>query len=43
MVHIFHPIIIMVNIFDIARNILDTIGGEVLTVKLWKLYYYCQA
>jgi uncharacterized phage-associated protein len=33
----------MVNIFDVARDILDTIGGEVSTVKLQKLCYYCQA
>jgi uncharacterized phage-associated protein len=40
---IFYLIIIMVNIFDVARDILDTIGGEVSTVKLQKLCYYCQA
>jgi uncharacterized phage-associated protein len=33
----------MVNIFDVARDILDTIGGEVSTIKLQKLCYYCQA
>jgi uncharacterized phage-associated protein len=33
----------MVNIFDVARYILCTIGGEVSTLKLQKLCYYAQA
>jgi uncharacterized phage-associated protein len=31
------------SIFDVARYILETIGGEVSTVKLQKLCYYAQA
>jgi uncharacterized phage-associated protein len=31
------------NIFDVAHYILETIGGEVPTVKLQKLCYYAQA
>jgi uncharacterized phage-associated protein len=33
---------IIVNIFDIARDILDTIRGEISTVKLQKLCYCAQ-
>jgi uncharacterized phage-associated protein len=33
----------MPNIFDIAKYILTAIGGEVSTMKLQKLCYYCQA
>jgi uncharacterized phage-associated protein len=32
----------MVNVFDVARHVLTTIGGEVSTVKLQKLCYYAQ-
>jgi uncharacterized phage-associated protein len=31
------------NIFDVAKYILHTIGGEISTMKLQKLCYYCQA
>jgi uncharacterized phage-associated protein len=33
----------MVNVFDVAYDILNIIGGEVPTIKLQKLCYYCQA
>jgi uncharacterized phage-associated protein len=33
----------MVNIFDVARYILHAIGGDISTMKLQKLCYYCQA
>jgi len=33
----------MANIFDVSRYILDTIGGNISTMKLQKLCYYCQA
>jgi uncharacterized phage-associated protein len=33
----------MVNVFDVARYILTSIGGEVLTSKLQRLCYYAQA
>jgi uncharacterized phage-associated protein len=32
-----------INIFDIAKYILHSIGGEISTMKLQKLCYYCQA
>ncbi|MDR3117590.1 MAG: DUF4065 domain-containing protein [Puniceicoccales bacterium] len=32
-----------VNVFDIAKYILHAIGGEISTMKLQKLCYYCQA
>jgi uncharacterized phage-associated protein len=33
----------MPNIFDVAKCISDVIGGDVSTMKLQKLCYYCQA
>jgi uncharacterized phage-associated protein len=33
----------MVNIFDVARHIIKTLGGEISPMKLQKLCYYCQA
>jgi uncharacterized phage-associated protein len=33
----------MVNIFDVAKYILHSIGGEISTMKLQKLCYYAQA
>jgi uncharacterized phage-associated protein len=33
----------MLNIFDVAQHILDSIGGEVSPEKLHALCYYCQA
>jgi uncharacterized phage-associated protein len=33
----------MVNIFDVAKYILDSVGGNVTTMKLQKLCYYSQA
>ena len=33
----------MVNIFDVAKYILHTHGGEISTMKLQKLCYYAQA
>jgi uncharacterized phage-associated protein len=33
----------MINIFDVAKYILHTIGEEMSTMKLQKLCYYCQA
>ena len=33
----------MTNIFNVAKYILDTIGGEISTMKLQKLCYYSQA
>jgi uncharacterized phage-associated protein len=33
----------MVTIFDVARYILHAIGGDISTMKLQKLCYYCQA
>jgi uncharacterized phage-associated protein len=32
-----------VNVFDVARYILHSIGEEISTMKLQKLCYYCQA
>ncbi|MDR3117520.1 MAG: DUF4065 domain-containing protein [Puniceicoccales bacterium] len=32
-----------INIFDVAKYILHSIGGEISTMKLQKLCYYCQA
>jgi uncharacterized phage-associated protein len=33
----------MPNVFDVAKYILDTVGGDVSIMKLQKLCYYCQA
>ena len=33
----------MANVFDVAKYILDSIGGEISTMKLQKLCYYAQA
>jgi uncharacterized phage-associated protein len=33
----------MTNIFDVAKYILHAIGGQMSTMKLQKLCYYCQA
>lgn len=33
----------MLNVFDVAKHILTTIGGEISTMKLQKLCYYSQA
>ena len=33
----------MANIFDVAKYILDSIGGKISTMKLQKLCYYSQA
>lgn len=33
----------MANVFDVAKYILDSIGGEISTMKLQKLCYYSQA
>lgn len=33
----------MANIFNVAKHILDTKGGEMSAMKLQKLCYYCQA
>jgi uncharacterized phage-associated protein len=33
----------MINIFDVAKYILHSIGGEIFTMKLQKLCYYSQA
>jgi uncharacterized phage-associated protein len=33
----------MINIFDVAKYILHAVGGEVSTMFLQKLCYYCQA
>lgn len=31
------------NVFDVAKYILDTVGGEITSMKLQKLCYYSQA
>ena len=33
----------MANVFDVAKYILDSIGGRISTMKLQKLCYYSQA
>ena len=33
----------MANVFDVAKYILDSIGGKISTMKLQKLCYYSQA
>lgn len=33
----------MANVFDVAKYILDTVGGDISAMKLQKLCYYCQA
>jgi uncharacterized phage-associated protein len=33
----------MINVFDVAKYILHAVGGEVSTMFLQKLCYYCQA
>ena len=33
----------MANVFDVAKYILDSVGGKISTMKLQKLCYYSQA
>jgi uncharacterized phage-associated protein len=33
----------IVTVFDVARHIIKTLGGEISPMKLQKLCYYCQA
>jgi hypothetical protein len=33
----------LINIFDVAKYILDSVGGNVSAMKLQKLRYYLQA
>ena len=33
----------MANVFDVAKYILNSVGGDISTMKLQKLCYYSQA